>query len=171
MQDKTKLIWKGKYPLKVKIFCWMALQGRLLTKVYKSKWRQSESTMCALCQTELETVEHLLLKCVVVAPGWVWLSAASGIHFRCNTLEELWEDWAKSYTSKDRSCSNRVSQLTTPAALWAIWLTRNSCVFKGQRFYVENLCDLILQFIQSRGTTLAGAGSVRLHRGVLHIGG
>ncbi|KAK1298742.1 hypothetical protein QJS10_CPB14g00608 [Acorus calamus] len=32
MCGKSNQIWKGRYPLKVKIFVWMALQGRLLTK-------------------------------------------------------------------------------------------------------------------------------------------
>ncbi|KAK1292590.1 hypothetical protein QJS10_CPB17g00828 [Acorus calamus] len=34
-----------------------------------------------------------------------------------------------------------VQQCLVPAGLWAIWKAQNATIFRGQRFYFENLWD------------------------------
>ncbi|KAK1282111.1 hypothetical protein QJS10_CPB22g00395 [Acorus calamus] len=42
-------IWKPKIPRKIKVFLWLLSHERLLTRVYRSKWREGDPIQCALC--------------------------------------------------------------------------------------------------------------------------
>ena len=59
----TKVIWKVKAPLKVMAFIWFPIYRMILTwdNIMKRRWQWS--SVCVLCKTEEESVNHLFLVC------------------------------------------------------------------------------------------------------------
>ncbi|KAK1296362.1 hypothetical protein QJS10_CPB15g00774 [Acorus calamus] len=111
MEAKTLVMWRWKIPLKVKIFLWMLFQKRLLTKVYRGKWRGLEDLRCPLCNNAEETVEHLFLSCQKTTQLWVWLASFSTIRVNCQDFEELCEEMGRSVHAGDKSVRARVMQV------------------------------------------------------------
>ncbi|KAK1325394.1 hypothetical protein QJS10_CPA01g02200 [Acorus calamus] len=162
MARRTSWLWKRKMPLKVKIFLWVALQDRLLTKSYRAKWRPESSATCELCDTDVETVDHLFCACQALIPFWGMLRTGSGAALRFNNKDELWEQMVSTKRPGDTRAQAEVRKILIPAALWAIWLCRNKKIFQNQRFYTENLWENTTHFIVDWGCGLAGAGAVQL---------
>ncbi|KAK1310061.1 hypothetical protein QJS10_CPA08g01032 [Acorus calamus] len=165
MEEQTPVLWRWRLPCKIKIFVWLVLQNRLLTKVYRAKWRPNDLTECGLCLGEPETVEHLLLTCPVANRLWAGLSTTTSNHFRFQSLPDLWEAMRSIAPSGGRTLQARFLNILIPAGLWAIWRTRNDATFRGQRVYFENIWDLALGLIQDWGRHLAGL------KGVSYVGG
>ncbi|KAK1285934.1 hypothetical protein QJS10_CPB20g01169 [Acorus calamus] len=80
-------------------------------------------------------------------------------------LGEFWKATRRLTSSGDRSVQAKVRRMMVPAGLWTIWLTRNSVVFRGQRFYMENLWDTVDGFIRDWRKFIVGASTIELHRG------
>lgn len=57
-------IWKLYIPLKVKVFCWLALKKRLPTTDLLVKRGWAGNTTCALYGAKDESVDHLFTRCV-----------------------------------------------------------------------------------------------------------
>ncbi|KAK1293019.1 hypothetical protein QJS10_CPB17g00832 [Acorus calamus] len=157
---KTPTIWKWKIPLKVKIFLWLALQQRILTKTYRAKWRPEEDTTCVMCHNDPETTEHLLCTCLAMALVWRRVAVMSSSQCAFSNLEELWERLSKCPSLGASGAHARVAQQNIPVMIWATWLERNGVIFKGQRFHVENVWESMMALLRDWGVTLAGASSV-----------
>ncbi len=65
-----KKIWKFKIPLKIKIFLWLVLKNRILTKdnLFKRGWRKCDK-LCQFCDKE-ESIQHLFFECSVAKLIW-----------------------------------------------------------------------------------------------------
>ncbi|KAK1289720.1 putative ribonuclease H protein [Acorus calamus] len=159
------LIWRSAAPLKIKIFVWLVGQERILTKVYCAKWNPDISTQCVLCNGGEETVDHLFRECMAARGLWLRLGARCNHRLNCPSMGEFWEATRKLTCRGDRSLESKVRRLVIPAGLWAIWLTRNSVIFRGQRFYMENLWDTAEGCIRDWGKFIVGANTIELHRG------
>lgn len=63
------LLWLGFVPLKVEVFLWQLLKGRILVREVLCNFGmvQMASTDCPLCGREAESVNHLFLHC-----DWSW---------------------------------------------------------------------------------------------------
>ncbi|OAY67736.1 putative ribonuclease H protein [Ananas comosus] len=57
-------IWELKIPLKFKVFGWLVLKKRTLTRDILVKRGISNDPTCVLCGTHEETVDHLFCRCV-----------------------------------------------------------------------------------------------------------
>lgn len=57
-------IWGLHIPLKVKVFCWLALKKRLPTTDLLAKRGWVGNSICVLCGVEDESVDHLFTRCV-----------------------------------------------------------------------------------------------------------
>ncbi|KAK1289401.1 hypothetical protein QJS10_CPB18g01390 [Acorus calamus] len=169
MVEITRWIWRTRLPLKVRIFLWMALQGRILTKEYRAIWRSTMSTTCELCRVAPESIDHLFCLCPVLLPLWRTLGAATGRSLVFSNRMELWEQMRDFSGPTSARALAQVENLVIPATLWAIWLGRNKLLFARERFYVENIWDNVLFFISAWGCSLVGARRVRMVRGELQI--
>jgi len=45
-------LWKVKAPQKMKVFAWLALQDRLMTKLTKARRGLTDNPFCAVCETD-----------------------------------------------------------------------------------------------------------------------
>ncbi|KAK1313624.1 hypothetical protein QJS10_CPA06g00034 [Acorus calamus] len=161
-------IWKPKVPRKVKIFTWLLAHGRLLTKVYRAKWKGNEPVQCGLCGVEIETLPHLFCQCRFSEALWRELGVVSS----GTTLQSARELWDADAALRQRSGLGHqavVARLVIPAGARVIWRTRNAVVFKGERVYIESMKTEVLALIRDWARELAGVKGVRLHGGVLAV--
>ena len=65
-------IWNTKLPIKVKFFGWLLFYGRLNTRahLHYRGIRALEDSMCEHCANELETDDHLFLRCPRARAVW-----------------------------------------------------------------------------------------------------
>lgn len=74
-QNANSVAWKrivcnSKASPKSTLFMWLALQNRLATKERLLKWNMQIASDCVLCQSQLETLEHLFFECSFSAGIW-----------------------------------------------------------------------------------------------------
>lgn len=65
-----KLTWKSWAPLRVKIFLWLAFQGRCWTVDRLARRGLAHAPLCLLCEQEPEAMEHLLAGCSFSRQTW-----------------------------------------------------------------------------------------------------
>ncbi|RVX23342.1 putative ribonuclease H protein [Vitis vinifera] len=82
-------IWKASVPPKVAFFAWEASWGKILTLDQLQRRGYSLANRCFLCLAEAETVDHLLLHCVMTRTLWNLLFSLFGV------------EWVLSGTVKD----------------------------------------------------------------------
>ncbi|XP_019262453.1 PREDICTED: uncharacterized protein LOC109240278 [Nicotiana attenuata] len=65
------LMFKNDSRLKEIFIMWLQLQGRLATTDRLVRWGLTMDTTCTLCQTQLETREHLFVECEFAKAIWM----------------------------------------------------------------------------------------------------
>ena len=60
----TKLCW----------FQYRLLSGKVVTNNFRAKWDSNTTKLCYYCHSEVETINHLLLECRVIAKLWANLT-------------------------------------------------------------------------------------------------
>jgi hypothetical protein len=70
----NKAIWGAKVEDKHRFFAWLLVQCKLLTadRLVARNWPCTPT--CQLCDQELETVEHMVLRCVFAQEVWLLMS-------------------------------------------------------------------------------------------------
>lgn len=101
-------IWKFAIPPTVKLFLFLLIKGKVLTRdvMTRRKFRCEEE--CAMCDLQLvETALHLFVQCTYAQA--IWRRLGISINNRCQTIEEAWTE-----------VSMREPILSS-CAIWAIW--------------------------------------------------
>jgi hypothetical protein len=65
-------IWHSRAPYGCKFFAWIVSRDRCWTANRLERQGWSRPTACSLCDQEPETIQHLLLGCVVSREVWAW---------------------------------------------------------------------------------------------------
>ena len=55
---------------KYRSFQYRILLRGLVTNIHLNKWKITDSNLCSLCKTEIESVTHLLCDCIEIKPLW-----------------------------------------------------------------------------------------------------
>ncbi|KAL4579555.1 hypothetical protein LXL04_015706 [Taraxacum kok-saghyz] len=98
---------------------------------------------CALCDLEVETVDHLLCKCNYAKFVWEWILPWCGLQQQptFNTVAEMIE-----FSFKWGNCPKKKRKIFTGicyGTTWAIWKARNDWVFNRKRTLPTIITDLI----------------------------
>ena len=87
-----KSVWKAKVPTRVAFFTWTAALERILTVDNLRKRRVIIVDWCCMCKDHGESVNHLLLHCIVAQELWSLIFALFGfynplmLHFLCTVV-------------------------------------------------------------------------------------
>ena len=121
MMRRCCLLWKRRIPLKVKIFRWLLIPGRLMTRSQRQRYVQEVDAGCVMCSGAIEDCTHLFFECPLVQP--VWTAAAMGgidatlaAAFWCSICQ-----WP---------FRRKAEWKTIFATLWAIWPHWNEIIFR-----------------------------------------
>jgi hypothetical protein len=137
----TKLIWKCQLPLKLKIFTWQLLKGRLPSSDHIHAWGGASDGKCVLCG-KLEDVDHIFFQCHLAEFLWSGVRAM----FRVNWNPRNRQDWIiilNSLAVKPR----RLLWTFFAAQCWSLWTTRNKFTIEGK--FPRQPADCIFKIILS----------------------
>jgi hypothetical protein len=120
-------IWRSRAPYSCKFFAWLVSKNRCWTADRLLRRGLPAPAACPLCDQEPETLQHLLLGCVVAREVWTWVLRQWDKTDWLPVADSGIVDW---WTS--RSCPrSHQRDLWTAIILvfWCIW--RNDVVFNG----------------------------------------
>lgn len=75
----AKELWRVRVPPKLKFFFWLALHGRLWTADRRKRHGLQDSDSCALCDQDVESMDHLVKGCVFSRELWFLLLSPLGL--------------------------------------------------------------------------------------------
>jgi len=129
----AKLLTKARAPNKCKFFMWLVLHDRCWTAARRKRHGLQEDDTCILCAQEVESISHLLVRCVFAREVWHRVLSRLGWHTLdplngCYDLASWWSSSRKKLQKDDRKCFDSLVLLTS----WTIWLERNRRTFDHQ---------------------------------------
>ncbi|KAL9688405.1 hypothetical protein QQ045_032826 [Rhodiola kirilowii] len=136
-------LWCGAAPPKVEMLIWKIFLDSLPTKLalYRRRVLNREDLICALCEEDRESADHLLIHCKwswklwSISLKWWGSSWVAPQSVRC--LLESWEIGGMSKPAK------RIGKILCYATLWSIWEERNRRCFQSQRRSAEEVGELV----------------------------
>ena len=118
-----RLLWKCRIPLKIKLFGWLLLRQRLITRSLRQRFCPDAPTECPLCAGAAEDCSHLFFECQFAQMAWR-VTHMSGLDK--SAAASFW----RSISVGPFRCASEWQSIF--ATLWSIWLHRNEVVFKGR---------------------------------------
>ncbi|WJZ92487.1 hypothetical protein VitviT2T_011477 [Vitis vinifera] len=130
-------IWKASVPPKVAFFAWEASWGKILTLDQLQRRGYSLANRCFLCLAEAETVDHLLLHCVMTRTLWNLLFSLFGVEWVLSgTVKETLLGWHGAFVGKIRK---KAWQMAPLCIFWSVWKERNSLAFGNEVLSIQRL--------------------------------
>lgn len=137
-------LWKGLIPPRVEIFTWLAILGKINTKVKLASMGiiSPDETSCILCQESRENVDHLLLHCTFTKKIWWWWLELWNLQWVFpSTIGEAFDQWGSFGPSP---FFKKVWRAMFSIIIWSIWKERNSRIFHNISCSLTQVQDLIL---------------------------
>jgi hypothetical protein len=150
--------WKPWAPLKCKFFIWLAFQYRLWTSDRRVRHGLQDATVpCYVCLQEEDTLDHILLHCVVARDIWFRVSSSVGVQLEVpggnDNLEAWWLKVRKKYKGKER----RLLDTLIMAVCWSLWKHRNAFAFNNARQQLA-VTDLVGKIVDEFKSWLSAWG-------------
>ena len=120
--QRCRLVWKRRLPLKIKIFAWLLLRRRLMTRSLRQCMFPDSPVECPLCARTVEDCQHLFFACSLAQEVW----RAADVGRLVTTSEEAF--WRSLSGGAFRREAESQSIFAT---LWSIWTHRNEVIFRG----------------------------------------
>ena len=134
----AKIIWKLNIPVKVKVFSWLLVLGKVSVHTNLQKRRPYQSLSpgwCVLCKKNDESIDHLFLHCEFSFRLW------------CKFLKEFGRLWVIPKSNKKLLCLGQgfflnrkgkvLWKVASTAIIWAIWLEQNNQIFEEKEDFLE----------------------------------
>ena len=143
-------VWNKMNVPKHSFILWLAVQGRLMTKVRVARYGGIQETLCDFCGNEEEDSQHLFFKCTVITQ-WLqevkeWLEWRT---FKVDMHELL--VWIQ---RKKLSKFRRRVWLTAMAALvYTVWFQRNRKIWSKETICKTEAISKIKHDVKSRAMT------------------
>jgi hypothetical protein len=126
-----RFLWKSKLPQKIKVFIWLVITNKILTKDNLKKRNWKGSSECCFCGG-LESIDHLFFKCSIARFVWRVVQIALNLDSIPKNIGEICDRWMNK--SKDRISNLMI--FCCGAMFWAIWRTRNDWFF-GEKILLD----------------------------------
>jgi hypothetical protein len=118
-----KSVWKSKAPPRVAFFVWTAIHSKILTLDNLGRRGLVVVNRCWLCETEGESVDHLLLHCAAARDLWNAFFARFGL---CWVMPRSVKELLASWWTAGCMRSTVVWKMVPHCILWCIWRERNN---------------------------------------------
>jgi hypothetical protein len=123
-------VWKTWAPPRCKFFLWLAAHNRCWIADRLAKRGLDHPPKCPLCDQKDETLDHLLVSCVLTRDFWFQLLRRFDLQVLApqpglSSFMSSWEEASGSVTGPIRKGLN--SRIALGA--WIIWKHHNKCVF------------------------------------------
>ncbi|OMO71257.1 reverse transcriptase [Corchorus capsularis] len=132
-------IWLELAPPKVEMLLWQSIRGRIAVKslLYARGLLSMENIGCHVCNEELETVDHIFLKCKRSWLVWQYYCAKWKVSWVMPMeVSSAFQIWIDIY-------ENSVWRMTFYAILWTLWTVRNDAIFNGSSMEVSQIQAIV----------------------------
>lgn len=119
-----KFLWKSKLPHKIKVFFWLVVRNKILTKDNLKKRNWIGSLDCCFYGVD-ESIDHLFFHCPIAKYMWRVIQVALNLRLIPNSISYLYDNWL----SKPKDKTANLVLFGCGALFWAIWRTRNDWCF------------------------------------------
>ncbi|XP_013617799.1 uncharacterized protein LOC106372875 [Brassica napus] len=124
---------------------WIAHLDRLPTRSRLASWGLNTPTTCCLCDTHLESRDHLLLHCEISEQLWNLVLHRLGYRsFYFHTWTAL-SEWL---SISDQTCPPLLRKLSVHAVIYSLWTERNRRLHDGTAVTPATLFKLLDRFIR-----------------------
>lgn len=152
-------IWKSWAPLKCKFIVWLAIKNRCWTADRLAKRGLPHPSACPLCDQAEETIQHVLIGCVLAREVWTSTLNSLGLNALapqpgCRRFVGWWCTATKAVPKEMKKSVNSLIILVA----WEIWKHRDACVLEGKRTCVRT----VLQIVATECALWSAAGASRL---------
>jgi hypothetical protein len=145
-----KGIWRTKAPPRVAFFAWTVARGKILTIDNLCRRGMIVVNRCWLCESDGESVDHLLLHCGVANALWNAIISRLGLCWVMpSSVRELLACWC----SGGRTRSAVVWKMIPLCLMWCIWRERNARCFEDSARSFE---EILHYFLFTLYTWMAG---------------
>lgn len=152
----AKMMCQNSAPPKHLFISWLLLNDRLATCQYLQKLGVQVDSVCALCQQEEETVQHLFFSCRISSYIWREVMAWSGVSRTAAA-------WSLEYEYLVSHCSNnsgkqRMYRCVTAVLIYLIWRERNHRRMKGITTHEDSIihqCKTLIAICGDRDRKIA----------------
>ncbi|GJX70188.1 putative reverse transcriptase domain-containing protein [Tanacetum coccineum] len=136
---------------------WLIMRRRLKTQDMMRPWDVGPNTTvvsnrCPLCNTQMDSHEHLFFECRFSSKVWLSIRNLAGMDNIPPILEDI-TAWFSPMAAK-RSFDCIVGKLLFAAAAYHIWIERNNRLFKNVRRSPEEIKDIIVVMVRLKIATL-----------------
>jgi hypothetical protein len=136
-KDLTRDIWNWLIPLRIKLFCWLMIENRILTWENMIKRGFVGPSRCALCRGEEETINHLMINFPFTIEVWnnILKVLKSKKKWEGGHISERFQSWIKQ--------KEKWSNLPYYKC-WKIWRQRNLIIFENHPLNVHKVINRVL---------------------------
>ena len=140
----VRIDWSKLVSLNVRCFIWRALARRIpVSSNLSIRGIAIESDLCTLCEAEIETEDHLLVKCKIAEEVCEWILDWCGMAARKFQNIEEFLDYGASWGNCPKK---EIAGLIFYCTLWHIWKARNNKIFNKVNTSPAKIADdIILQ--------------------------
>lgn len=137
--------WNSCLPRKVNIFLWRFGLDRLPHWLNLSKHGiDIESTLCPVCNSNVETIDHIFFSCEVASEVWRMVCIWCNITDPSVPSYSDWSSWIENVTGS--SIKRKRLFVIIASMFWVIWKFRNSITFNSQQLRKSDIYDSIRLF-------------------------
>jgi hypothetical protein len=149
MENQTlipyKFLWKSKWPHKIKVFFWLVVRNKILTKDNLRKRCWIGSLNCCFYGVD-ESIDHLFFKCPIAQYMWRVIQIALNLRSIPKNIKDLYDNWF----CKPKDKMTHLVLFGCGALFWAIWRTRNDwCFGKNHLLDPSNIIFLCCFWLDS----------------------
>uniref|UniRef100_A0A453NMY3 Reverse transcriptase zinc-binding domain-containing protein n=2 Tax=Aegilops tauschii subsp. strangulata TaxID=200361 RepID=A0A453NMY3_AEGTS len=143
---------------------WRSSMDRCWTAKCRTRHGLPHDPLCKLCCQELESLDHLLARCVFSRITWHEILSWCRLPIPTPSSTDAFFDWwCKTNNSSPASLRKGVNSLIVLTA-WSIWKHRNAAVFDNARPSNDDLA----RTIKDEARLWARAGATRL-ASIIHV--
>lgn len=137
------MIWQLKVAPRTEHFIWLMIHGKIKTKDFLYQMNVGTNRLCGLCNSEIETVEHLLHWCDKDLPVWSLISNMYNLNFNFHD-GIMSSNWLWPTENKGSLFSKSIIAVTT----WLIWKSHCNCIFKDDIFDFNIIVEHVVAHIK-----------------------
>ncbi|CAN1840951.1 Putative ribonuclease H protein At1g65750 [Linum perenne] len=124
------VIWLNGVPPKVQAFCWLVCHSKIASLDNLQRRGFQLANRCALCYANLESINHLFLRCDFTMHLWNRISSTLSIFGPCGeSVNDVFMGW------KSMNCYPNFqggTRFVLHAFIWFVWLERNDRIFNDK---------------------------------------
>lgn len=136
------LFWSWPGIERTRLFLWLAYKGKLLTNTERVRRKMAAEDTCSICQTQSETIDHVLRHCTPAAQCWRNILRVDQVQ---NFFSKPFPEWI--LWNLNPRCMGTHWRLFFGTLCWRLWDNRNKSIFANETMTPENIIISVSSFV------------------------